>query len=102
MLVGFPLGGVLSVAIAACATIVLLPAQIEVTSLSEVVMPIVTAGGQLALAFAIVGIVAATFGAALETTLSSGYTLAQFFGWTWGKFRRPAEASRFHVVCSWR
>lgn len=42
VLVGFPLGGVLSVAIAACATIVLLPAQIEVTSLSEVVMPIVT------------------------------------------------------------
>ncbi len=34
----------------------------------------------------------------LETTLSSGYTLAQFFGWPWGKFRRPAEASRFHVV----
>ncbi|MGV0676151.1 MULTISPECIES: Nramp family divalent metal transporter [Mycolicibacterium] len=98
VLVGFPLGGILSVAIAACATLVLLPKQIEVTSLSQVVMPVVEAGGKLALAFAIVGIVAATFGAALETTLSSGYTLAQFFGWAWGKFRRPAEASRFHVV----
>ncbi|OBG56510.1 hypothetical protein A5669_16355 [Mycolicibacterium fortuitum] len=98
VLVGFPLGGILSVAIAACATLVLLPKQIEVTSLSQVVMPVVEAGGKLALAFAIVGIVAATFGAALETTLSSGYTLAQFFGWPWGKFRRPAEASRFHVV----
>jgi Mn2+/Fe2+ NRAMP family transporter len=50
------------------------------------------------LAFVVVGIVAATFGAALETTLSSGYTLAQFFGWAWGKFRRPAEAARFHTV----
>lgn len=98
VLVGFPLGGILSVAIAACATLVLLPGQIEVTSLSQVVIPVVEAGGKLALAFAIVGIVAATFGAALETTLSSGYTLAQFFGWPWGKFRRPAEASRFHVV----
>ncbi|OBB52699.1 Nramp family divalent metal transporter [Mycolicibacterium fortuitum] len=98
VLVGFPLGGILSVAIAACATLVLLPKQIEVTSLSQVVMPVVEADGKLALAFAIVGIVAATFGAALETTLSSGYTLAQFFGWAWGKFRRPAEASRFHVV----
>ncbi|OBI54125.1 hypothetical protein A5667_26360 [Mycolicibacterium fortuitum] len=98
VLVGFPLGGILSVAIAACATLVLLPKQIEVTSLSQVVMPVVEAGGKLALAFAIVGIVAATFGAALETTLSSGYTLAQFFGWAWGKFHRPAEASRFHVV----
>jgi Mn2+/Fe2+ NRAMP family transporter len=98
VLIGFPLGGVLSVAIAACAAIVLLPNQIEVTSLSQVVMPVVAAGGKLALAFVIVGIVAAAFGAALETTLSSGYTLAQFLGWTWGKFRRPAEAARFHVV----
>ena len=77
---------------------VLLPGQIEVTSLSQVVLPVVAAGGKLGLAFVIVGIVAATFGAALETTLSSGYTLAQFFGWPWGKFRRPAEAARFHVV----
>jgi Mn2+/Fe2+ NRAMP family transporter len=50
------------------------------------------------MAFAIVGVLATTFGAALETTLSSGYTLAQFLGSTWGKFRRPAEAARFHVV----
>ena len=98
VVVGFPLGGILSLAIAACATMVLLPHQIEVTSLSQTVMPVVAAGGKLALAFAIIGIVAATFGAALETTLSGGYILAQFLGWTWGKFRRPAQAARFHVV----
>jgi Mn2+/Fe2+ NRAMP family transporter len=98
VLVGFPLGGLLSVAIAASAAIVLLPNQIEVTSLSQMVMPIVAAGGKLFLAFAIIGIVASTFGAALETALSGGYILAQFLGWPWGKFRRPAEAARFHVV----
>jgi Mn2+/Fe2+ NRAMP family transporter len=98
VMVGFPLGGLLSVAIAACAAIVLLPSQIEVTTLSQVVMPVVAAGGKLLLAFAIIGIVAATFGAALETALSGGYILAQFLGWPWGKFRRPAEAGRFHVV----
>jgi len=98
VLVGFPLGGVLSVAIAACATIVLLPRGIEVSSLSQIVLPVAEGGGKLAVAFVIVGIVAATFGAALETTLSSGYTLAQFFGWSWGKFRKPAEAARFHVA----
>ena len=97
VIVGFPLGGLLSIAIAACATIVLLPSQIDVTSLSQTVMPVVAAGGKLFVAFAIVGIVAATFGAALETTLSGGYILAQSLGWPWGKFRRPAEAARFHV-----
>lgn len=102
VLVGFPLGGLLSVAIAGCAAVVLLPAGISVTSLSQVVLPVAEGAGKLGLAFVLVGIVAATFGAALETTLSSGYTLAQFFGWSWGKFRRPAEAARFHlamIVC---
>jgi Mn2+/Fe2+ NRAMP family transporter len=98
VVVGFPLGGILSIFIAACAALVLLPGQIEITSLSQVVMPVVAAGGKLLLALAIVGILAATFGAALETALSGGYTLAQFLGWPWGKFRRPAEAARFHVV----
>jgi Mn2+/Fe2+ NRAMP family transporter len=98
VMVGFPLGGILSIAIATCATIVLLPNQIEVTSLSQTVMPVAAAGGKLALAFVIIGIVAATFGAALETALSGGYILAQFLGWPWGKFRRPAQAARFHVV----
>ena len=102
VLVGFPLGGLLSVAIAACATVVLLPAGISVTSLSQVVLPVAEGAGKLGLAILLVGFVAATFGAALETTLSSGYTLAQFFGWSWGKFRRPAQAARFHlsmIVC---
>lgn len=98
VLIGFPLGGLLSLAIAACAAIVLLPRSIDVTSLSQVVLPVIAAGGKVALAFAMVGIIAAVFGASLETTLSSGYTIAQFFGWSWGKFRRPADAARFHLT----
>lgn len=98
VLVGFPLGGLLSLAIAGCAAVVLLPQAIEVSSLSQIVLPVAEAGGKLALAVVIVGLVAATFGAALETTLSGGYTLAQYLGWSWGKFRRPAQAARFHVT----
>ncbi|MGY4643198.1 NRAMP family divalent metal transporter [Cellulomonas sp. URHB0016] len=98
VLVGFPFGGILSVAIAACAAVVFLPRHVEVSSLSQIVLPVALAGGKLALAVVIVGIVAATMGAALETSLSSGYTLAQFFGWSWGKFRRPAQAARFHLA----
>jgi manganese transport protein len=100
--IGFPFGGILSIAIAGCAAVVLLPRGIEVSTLSQVVLPVAEAGGKLALVIVIIGIVAATFGAALETTLSSGYTLAQFFGWSWGKFRPPAQAARFHltmIVC---
>jgi manganese transport protein len=98
VLVGFPLGGILSLAIAGCGAVILLPQLIAVTSLSQVVLPVVVAGGKLLLAVIIIGFVAATFGAALETTLSAGYTMAQFFGWPWGKFRAPAKAARFHLV----
>jgi Mn2+/Fe2+ NRAMP family transporter len=98
VLVGFPLGGLLSVAIAGCAAVVLMPRGIEVTTLVQVVLPVAEAGGKLLLVLVIIGVFAATFGAALETTLSAGYTIAQFLGWPWGKFRRPAEAARFHMT----
>jgi Mn2+/Fe2+ NRAMP family transporter len=81
---------------------VLLPRGIDVTTLSQVIQPVAEAGGKIAVIIVIIGIVAATTGAALETTLSSGYTLAQFFGWPWGKFHRPSKAARFHltmIVC---
>jgi Mn2+/Fe2+ NRAMP family transporter len=95
---GFPLGGLLSVSIAAVAAIVLLPNNISVNTLGQVGLPIAVASGKLALAVAILGFVAATFGAALETGLSCGYSVAQYFGWQWGKFVRPRDAGRFHLL----
>jgi Mn2+/Fe2+ NRAMP family transporter len=96
--VGFPLGGLLSLAIAACATLVYLPRQVEVATLAQVALPVAVAAGKLALAFVILGFVAATFGAALETGLSTGYAVAQYFGWEWGKLVQPRRAARFHTV----
>jgi Mn2+/Fe2+ NRAMP family transporter len=95
---GFPLGGLLSLAIAAVAALVLLPANVSVNSLGQVGLPVAVASGKLALAVAILGFVAATFGAALETGLSCGYSAAQYFGWQWGKFVRPRQAARFHLL----
>jgi Mn2+/Fe2+ NRAMP family transporter len=96
--VGFPLGGLLSLAIAAVAARVLLPNNITVNTLGQVGLPVAVASGKLALALAILGFVAATFGAALETGLSCGYSAAQYFGWQWGKFVRPRRAARFHLL----
>jgi len=97
-LVGFPLGGVLSLAIMATAALVFAPIDISVDQLSQVVLPVSAELGKVGLAFAILGIFAATFGAALETALSAGYTVAQYFGWQWGKYVRPRQAARFHLV----
>ena len=96
--VGFPLGGILSLFIMGTAAVVLAPRQISVENLAQLALPSVLALGKLGLAFLLIGFFAATFGAALETALSSGYIISQFFGWQWGKFVRPADAPRFHAV----
>jgi manganese transport protein len=98
VLIGFPLGGALSLAIMACAHLVLAPADIDVDQLSQVALPIAAVVGKLGLAIGLIGLFAATFGAALETALSAGYTVAQYLGWPWGKHLPPRSASRFHVV----
>ncbi|HWU47840.1 MAG TPA: divalent metal cation transporter [Humibacter sp.] len=98
VLMGYPVGALISISIAACAAIVLMPHHVNVSSLTQTVLPVAQVGGVLLLAVVLVGMVAATFGAALESTLASGYTIAQFFGWSWGKFRKPREAARFHLT----
>ena len=98
-LVGFPLGGALSLAIMAAMVPVLQPQNVTVAHLGQVALPVAQALGMIGLAFALIGFGAATFAAAAESALSTGYLIAQYFGWKWGKWHRPAQAGRFHVVC---
>jgi Mn2+/Fe2+ NRAMP family transporter len=95
---GFPLGGLLSLGLMAGAALVFHPVGVSVENLSQVALPTSVALGKVGLAFVIVGFVACTFGAALETALSCGYTVSQYFGWQWGKLVAPRDASRFHLV----
>ena len=97
--IGFPLGGILSLGIMAAAVPVLEPRGIDVRHLGQVALPASQALGVTGLAFALLGFFAATFAAAVESSLSTGYLVAQYFGWSWGKARRPHEAGQFHVVC---
>jgi Mn2+/Fe2+ NRAMP family transporter len=96
--IGFPLGGMLSLSIMACAALVFMPRGIEVGTLAQVGLPVMVSLGKLGVACALVGFFAATFGAALETGLSAGYTVSQYFGWSWGKAVPPKRAARFHLL----
>jgi manganese transport protein len=95
---GFPLGGLLSLAIMAGAAVVMKPRGISADHLSQMALPVAVGLGKVGLAILYVGMFAAIFSAALETALSAGYTVAQYLGWQWGKYVRPHEASRFHLV----
>jgi Mn2+/Fe2+ NRAMP family transporter len=98
VLIGFPLGGLLSISIAAVTAVVFLPQQVQIQALGPVALPVALALGKVGLALVLLGFFAATFGAACETGLSVGYSVAQYFGWQWGKFVQPLRAARFHTV----
>ena len=96
--VGFPLGGLLAVSIQAVAAIVYFPIGVEVDHLSQTVLPVSMALGKVGLAIALLGIVAATIGATLETLMSSSYAISQYSGWSWGKSVRRVDAARFNTL----
>jgi manganese transport protein len=40
----------------------------------------------------------AVAGAAVETCIANAYSIAQFFGWMWGRHKKPWEAPRFTIT----
>jgi Mn2+/Fe2+ NRAMP family transporter len=98
-IIGYALGGFLSFALIIVAGTLFLPRGISPQFLGTPALAAEHALGQVGLLLAIVGMLFAVGGAAIETSFSGAYNLAQFFGWRWGKKERPAAASRFTL--SW-
>jgi Mn2+/Fe2+ NRAMP family transporter len=98
VLIGFPLGGLLAIAIQAVAFLVFFPHGIQVEHLTQTALPVGIALGKIGLVIAIVGIFAATFGATLETLFATSYDVAQYFGWAYGEVQPPVRAARFTTV----
>jgi Mn2+/Fe2+ NRAMP family transporter len=98
VVIGFPLGGLLAIAIQAASMLVLAPRGISVQHLTESVSPITYSLGKIGLAIAILAVFAVTFGATMETLMSTGYITAQFFGWSWGIAGRKVRSSRFNAL----
>jgi Mn2+/Fe2+ NRAMP family transporter len=96
--IGFPLGALLTLSLMAGGSLVLAPRNIAVNQLSQSALPSSLALGRVGLAVVILGFVACTLGAAVETALSCGYMVSQYFGWLWGKMVRPRDDARFHTV----
>jgi Mn2+/Fe2+ NRAMP family transporter len=95
---GYPFGAVISLGLMALAAVYLYPRGIQVDTLSQASLPITFVFGKIGLALLLVGGFAAFFSAALESGLSAGYIVSQYFGWPWGKMVKPKEAPRFHLV----
>jgi manganese transport protein len=98
-IIGYALGGFLSFALMIVAGVLFLPKGISPQFLGTPALAAEHVFGQVGLLLALVGILFAVGGAAIETSFSGAYNLAQFFGWRWGKKEHPAAAPRFTL--SW-
>jgi manganese transport protein len=98
-IIGYGLGGFLSIVLMVVSAELFLPQGVDPATLGTVALGAEIPLGQVGLLLALLGILFAVGGAAIDTCLSGAYNLAQFFGWEWGKYRRPGGAPRFTV--SW-
>jgi Mn2+/Fe2+ NRAMP family transporter len=97
-MIGYALGGFLSFALMITAGVLFFPQGIEPQFLGTVALGAEIPFGTIGLLLALVGILFAVGGAAIDTCFSGAYNFAQFFGWEWGKHRRPREAPRFTIA----
>ena len=70
------------------------PARFPAASALEAAIPF----GRTGLLLALLGMLFAVAGAAVETCMANAYAIAQFFGWEWGRHKKPWEAPRFTLA----
>jgi manganese transport protein len=97
-MIGYALGGFLSFALMITAAVLFFPQGIEPQLLGTVALGAEVPLGTIGLLLALIGILFAVGGAAIDTCFSGAYNLAQFFGWEWGKHRKPTDAPRFTIA----
>ncbi len=98
-IVGYGLGGFLSVALMVTGAALFLNEGISPEHLGTIALGAQAPLGEVGLLLALVGILFAVGGAAIDTTFAGAYNLAQFCGWEWGRYRSAAKAPRF--VLTW-
>ena len=97
-IVGYALGGTLSLALMIVGATLFLGHGISPQHLGTVALGAGDPLGKIGLLLALVGILFAVGGASIDTLFSGAYNLAQFCGWEWGRYRHPKGAPRFAVT----
>jgi manganese transport protein len=96
---GYALGGVLACALVVVSGYLFHPLGVEPNDLGTVALPVQGAFGETGLLLALGGMMFCVGGAAIDSSFSASYNLAQFLGWEWGRNRGPRKAPRF--TASW-
>jgi len=96
--VGFGLGSLLAISILASSAQLFGPINVDPQLPGTTALEAATPYGKIGLVLALLGMLFAVGGAAIETCMANAYSIAQFFGWEWGRHRKPWEAPRFTIA----
>jgi Mn2+/Fe2+ NRAMP family transporter len=97
-ILGYSLGGTLSLSLMIVGATIFLGHGISPTHLGTAALGAADPLGKIGLLLALVGILFAVGGASIDTVFSGAYNLAQFCGWEWGRYRHPNGAPRFALT----
>lgn len=97
-IVGMGLGTLLSIAIVALAAQLFAPANVAPQIAGSVALQPAIPLGKPGLLLALLGMLFAVGGAAVETCMANAYSVSQFFGWEWGRHSKPWDAPRFTIA----
>ncbi|MFL6777701.1 MAG: NRAMP family divalent metal transporter [Sphingomicrobium sp.] len=97
-IVGMGLGSLLAVSILASSAQLFGPMNVDPEIPGTVALEAAIPFGKWGLVLALLGMFFAVAGAAVETCLANAYSIAQFFGWMWGRHKKPWEAPRFTMT----
>ena len=92
------LGSLLAIAILANSAQLFGPANVDPEIPGSAALEAAIPFGKWGLILALLGMFFAVAGAAVETCMANAYSIAQFFGWIWGRHKKPWEAPRFTIT----
>ena len=96
--IGYGIGGLLSLGLMVASAQLFEPAGIEPDHLGTVALLGQLSYGETGLVIGLLGMLFAIGGAAVDACFAGAYSVAQFAGWEWGKYRRPSGAPRFTLA----
>ena len=97
-ILGMGLGSLLAIAILANSAQLFGPTNVDPEIPGTAALQAAIPFGKWGLILALLGMFFAVAGAAVETCMANAYSIAQFFGWIWGRHKKPWEAPRFTIT----
>jgi len=98
IIVGTAIATFVSIAIIALGGIEFAAANVAPQIPGRVALQVSIPFGKNGLLLALLGMLIAIAGTAVEVAMINAYSIAQFFGWEWGRHKKPWEAPRFTLA----